>query len=267
MEKIFKVGHANSSGEKIVIGSTAHTIMSKSIAQAIRKVFEAFGAKTTLRKIYTAQELTDSSDTFLALDALRLEPPQSGNAIPKVNMALLDFLMPVCITWQIVATVAACHFKELLMFRFSRIVQAMGQAYLLKSRSAADPRIRPISFGGGTKKSICIAVISLGVIACASHTGIVQMGKDTYMVAKQQATGFPGLGNMKAEIIGEASQYCSNLGKELQIVSTQETQPPYILGNYPRSEFQFMCLVVGDRELQRPKLLKAPDTAIEVRKS
>lgn len=116
------------------------------------------------------------------------------------------------------------------------------------------------------KNSICIVVISLAVTACASHTGIVQMGKDTYLLAKQQATGFPGLGNMKAEIIGEASQYCVSLGKELQIVSTQETQPPYILGNYPRSEIQFMCLAAGDRELQRPKLQKTPDTVIEVHK-
>lgn len=116
------------------------------------------------------------------------------------------------------------------------------------------------------KTSVGIAIVSLAVTACASHTGIVQMGQDTYMIAKQQATGFPGLGNMKAEIIGEASRHCAGLGKELQIVSTQETQPPYILGNYPRSEIQFMCLAAGDRELQRPKLQKTPDAVIEVRK-
>ena len=94
--------------------------------------------------------------------------------------------------------------------------------------------------------------------ACASHTGIVPMGKDTFMIAKQQATGFPGLGNMKAEIIGEASRYCVGLGKEFQVVASQETQPPYILGNYPRSEIQFMCLSPGDPELQRPRLQKTP---------
>jgi len=86
------------------------------------------------------------------------------------------------------------------------------------------------------------------------------------MVAKQQATGFPGLGNMKAELIGEASQYCTAAGKEFQLVSTQETQPPYILGNYPRSEIQFMCLTANDPELQRPRMQKVPDTLIEVRK-
>ena len=86
------------------------------------------------------------------------------------------------------------------------------------------------------------------------------------MIAKQQATGFPGLGNMKAEIIAEGSKYCSEQGKEFQIVNSQETQPPYVLGNYPRSEIQFMCLAAGDQELQRPKLQKTPDTVIEMRK-
>ena len=116
------------------------------------------------------------------------------------------------------------------------------------------------------KKLAGVATIFLLMSACASHTGVVSMGQDTFMIAKQQATGFPGLGNMKAEIIAEASQHCAALGKELQIVSTHETQPPYVLGNYPRSEIQFMCLAAGDRELQRPKLQKAPDTVIEVRK-
>lgn len=111
--------------------------------------------------------------------------------------------------------------------------------------------------------TLCLSVF---LSACASHTGVIPIGKDTYMIAKQQATGFPGLGNMKAEIIVEGSAYCSKQGKEFQIVSTQETKPPYVLGNYPRSEIQFMCLTPGDQELQRPKLQKSPDTVIEMRK-
>ena len=97
------------------------------------------------------------------------------------------------------------------------------------------------------------AATAVLLTACASHTGVVPMGKDTFLIAKQQATGFPGLGNMKAEIIAEASRHCTSMNKEVQVVSMQETQPPYILGNYPRSEVQFMCLTAGDPELKRPK--------------
>ena len=113
---------------------------------------------------------------------------------------------------------------------------------------------------------VATVMVVAALAGCASHTGIVPMGRDTYLIAKQQATGFPGQGNMKAEIIVEASRHCAALDKELMIVSTQETQPPYVLGNYPRSEIQFMCLLKGDPELQRPKLVKTPDTVIEIRK-
>ncbi len=116
------------------------------------------------------------------------------------------------------------------------------------------------------KKTVCISFVGLALNACASHTGVVPMGKDTFMISKQKATGFPGLGNMKAEIISEGSRYCAGLGKEFQIVSTRETQPPYVLGNYPRSEIHFMCLAADDRDLQRPNLQKTPDTVIELRK-
>ena len=63
------------------------------------------------------------------------------------------------------------------------------------------------------------------------------------MIAKQQATGFPGLGNMKTESIVEGTQHCATFGKQFELISAQETQPPYILGNYPRSEIQFRCVV------------------------
>ncbi len=85
-------------------------------------------------------------------------------------------------------------------------------------------------------------LVGLAVTACASHTGVVALGNDQFMIAKQQATGFPGLGNMKAEIIQEGTQHCVALGRQFELVSAQETQPPYILGNYPRSEIQFRCV-------------------------
>lgn len=111
-----------------------------------------------------------------------------------------------------------------------------------------------------------VLVLTGLLIGCASTTtGVVPMGRDTYMIAKEQGSGFPGLGTMKGEIITEAVQFCAKQGKEFQIISTKETQPPYILGNYPRSEIEFMCLNAGDKELQRPKLQPVPNTVIQVK--
>jgi hypothetical protein len=114
-------------------------------------------------------------------------------------------------------------------------------------------------------KLILLLLIVAGLTACASNTGIVPMGRDTYMIAKQQGTGFPGLGSMKGEIITEGVQFCEKQGKEFQITGTKETQPPYVLGNYPRSEIEFMCLSPGDKELQRPRLQPVPNTIIQVK--
>src|SRR4051812_9434007 len=105
---------------------------------------------------------------------------------------------------------------------------------------------------------------ALAISACASHTGVVPMGQDTFMIAQQQATGFPGLANMKAEIITEGSRHCATQGKQFQLLSTQETAPPYVLGNYPRAEIHFMCLAAGDPALQRPQLV--PESVFQIRK-
>ena len=111
---------------------------------------------------------------------------------------------------------------------------------------------------------VATAMIVATMAGCASYTGIVSTGRDTYLIAKQQATGFPGLGNMKAEIIGEALRHCETLGKELNIVSTNETQPPYILGNYPRSEIQFRCEAKANPDVSRPKILKPPSRVTDI---
>lgn len=86
-----------------------------------------------------------------------------------------------------------------------------------------------------------VTLFSLVLSGCAAASGVVPMGQDTYMASKQAATGFPGLGNMKAELLTEANEFCSFRGKVMTVTNVVETQPPYIFGNYPRSEVQFRC--------------------------
>ena len=114
------------------------------------------------------------------------------------------------------------------------------------------------------KKIIIAGAIFLA--GCASNSGVLPIGQDTFMVSRQAATGFSGSGTLKAEAFQEASQYCAKLGKSLQVISTHEASPPYILGNFPKAEIQFMCLDAKDAELNRPKLRKEADTVIEIKK-
>lgn len=91
------------------------------------------------------------------------------------------------------------------------------------------------------KLLLTIAVISITSMGCASTSGITPMGRGTYMIAKQAATGIGGLGNLKAEALQEADKHCNGMGKELEVVSTQENEGPFVFGKYPRAEVQFRC--------------------------
>lgn len=89
-------------------------------------------------------------------------------------------------------------------------------------------------------KPYAIALITL-LAGCASHSGIVPMSQGKFMITKQAATGFPGIGNLKAEVMQEAVSFCGAMDKDMSQVAYEETKPPYILGNYPRVELQFSC--------------------------
>jgi len=92
---------------------------------------------------------------------------------------------------------------------------------------------------------------------CAINSGVIPMGQDTFMITRQAATGFSGLGNLKVEAWEEANEFCIEQGKCLQVVNTRKSQPPYILGNFPRVEIQFKCLNAKDPEYQKSNSQKA----------
>ena len=78
-------------------------------------------------------------------------------------------------------------------------------------------------------KNIIITVVVF-LAGCASNSGVIPIGKDTFMVSRQAATGFSGSGTLKAEAFQEAAQYCEKLGKSLQVVI------PFLIqrcNNYP----------------------------------
>jgi hypothetical protein len=119
---------------------------------------------------------------------------------------------------------------------------SLGKSLLLVARSGlafttAVAHIRNL---------VAIAVLVTG--GCATETGVLQMGKDTYTLS----VGVAGTGSVsgnntsaKRQALSEANQYCAKMGKQILVknVSLNST----MAGS--TSELIFQCLDEHDPEL------------------
>ena len=95
-------------------------------------------------------------------------------------------------------------------------------------------------------------MIALLVLAgCATKSGVVSAGPDTYLVTRQAKTNFANLDNLKAGTLQEATEYCLSQNKNIRVVKTS-VSPPNIFGNLPRAAVQFMCLEKTDTDSSSP---------------
>ena len=85
-------------------------------------------------------------------------------------------------------------------------------------------------------------LIVLVIVSCASNSGVVPIGSGMYMVSRQAATGFSGMGTLTADAMREANDFCTAQKLTSKILSTNEAKPPYILGNFPKVDLQFTCV-------------------------
>ena len=88
-------------------------------------------------------------------------------------------------------------------------------------------------------------LILLGAVTiftgCSEKSGVFPAGDGTYMITNQAATGFSGLQGIKTDAYKRADTFCKRQTKVFHILNVTQTEPPYILGNYPRIELQFTC--------------------------
>lgn len=112
---------------------------------------------------------------------------------------------------------------------------------------------------------ILLIFVGLSILGCATNTGVIPIGEDSWMVSRQAGSGFSGVGTIKAEAFQEATDFCTAKSKSLQVIGVKEAEPPFINGNWYKAEIFFMCLSKGDEELTRPNLQQEPDTIIEIR--
>jgi hypothetical protein len=90
------------------------------------------------------------------------------------------------------------------------------------------------------KKTITVITLLL-LSGCAIDTGVVPLSNNVFTITKQAGTGFSGIEGVKEGVLQEANRYCGNQNKKLKVISSEQTQPPYILGNFPRADMRFSC--------------------------
>lgn len=89
-------------------------------------------------------------------------------------------------------------------------------------------------------KAVSILFISIILAGCASTTGVVSMGKDTYVIARENNGPAASLGAMKASIVKEAAAFCSGQCKTMQVAKESDTRRSF--GQFPQTTLQFTCV-------------------------
>jgi hypothetical protein len=89
------------------------------------------------------------------------------------------------------------------------------------------------------KLAFAFALILTG---CATDSGIVDLGGNQYMLARQASTGFESTSKLQAEVMRDAANHCRAQGKTMTVESEGRTTGAPILGNFPHAEVRFKCV-------------------------
>lgn len=85
---------------------------------------------------------------------------------------------------------------------------------------------------------VLAGAVLAGCAASMPNTGIVGIGKDTYMSAKFGGMEWSG-GKVKAELYKDAGAFCAKQGK--QVIPLDSTSKDATAYQYASAEIQFRC--------------------------
>lgn len=90
------------------------------------------------------------------------------------------------------------------------------------------------------------ALIIISVIlttACSTTTiGPTPVGKDKYVMSRQEGAFPSGDEPLLQEILEQAGRFCKSLDKNLELSESHENSGPFIMGNYPKATITFECI-------------------------
>ena len=93
------------------------------------------------------------------------------------------------------------------------------------------------------RRNFLPAAFLAAVAGCATSTGVVPIGGDSYMVSHRDNGPAASLGALKAAAYQDAAQFCAGQGKSMQVLRSNDV--PRSLGQFPETEVQFTCTNPG----------------------
>jgi outer membrane murein-binding lipoprotein Lpp len=118
-----------------------------------------------------------------------------------------------------------------------------------------------------TMKYVANALIAgLFITGCATNAGVVQVSSNTFMLSKQDNSGFFGnFARFKADVIQEAQDFAAARGKVAIPVDMREvTIAP---GRFGSIQYQFRLVDKDSPEAEKGSIIRQADTIIERRNS
>ena len=87
---------------------------------------------------------------------------------------------------------------------------------------------------------LILVLAAVALVGCAS-SGPVPTGNGTFMMTKQSAGGaFVSPGEIKVQLIREATTHCAGTGKRFQLTNSADSKADWVTN--PTSEIHYTCV-------------------------
>ncbi len=96
---------------------------------------------------------------------------------------------------------------------------------------------------------IAVLIFSVLLFGCATSTGVIPAGPDTYTITTDNRVG-GGVAAIKIRAIQDAKAYCASSGKKLRTVRppSRSSRKNFVGRKIPTYTLTFRCLATGDED-------------------
>ena len=97
---------------------------------------------------------------------------------------------------------------------------------------------------------IAVLIFSILLFGCATSTGVMPAGPDTYTITTDSIVGVGTVGSIKIRAIQDAKAYCASSGKIMKTVRPPRlsSRENFVGNEIPTYNLTFRCLTTGDED-------------------